>query len=431
MATEVPHIPVLDGGVRLRERFRVEAPTWCAPPPADPLGPVNQLPLIVATLLAAGALVLVSLQHGGKPALLLALGLALGFTLFHSHFGFTSGWRQLVTVGNGQALRAQLLLLGVAATMITIVLAGQLAVFDPVTRPTAIPIGLALLIGATLFGIGMQLAGSCASGTLFAVGAGQSSIVLSLGGFVAGQTLCIWAYPAVQKLPAGPGLLLADRVGWIGSSAVTWVALLVAGGLTWHVQRKRRPPPVAPPPPARGPARLYRGTWSPTAGALVLGVLAGLVFLVSGRVWAVASAFGLWGTKLLQAVGGHPEHWAFWQLPDNARQLQAPLLTDRLTLTNLGIMIGAAVAAAAAGAWRLHTRMPARAVLAALLGGLLMGVGSRMSGGCNIGAFLGAISVGNLSGWIWGCCALAGAWLGVQARPLLGLHNPRPSDSIC
>src|SRR4051794_4272539 len=402
MAAEVPSIPVLDSGVRLRERFRVEAPTWCAPPRADPQGPVDRLPLIVATLLAACTVILVGLEHGGKPALLLALGLALGFTLFHSRFGFTSGWRQLVTVGNGQAMRAQLLLLGTAATTITVVLAGHLAVFDPVARPTATPIGLALLIGATLFGIGMQLAGSCASGTLFAVGAGQSSIVLGLSGFVTGETLCTWAYPAVQKLPAGPGLLLADRVGWVGSSAVTWAALLLVGGLTWRVQRKRRPPPVAPTPTAHGWARLYRGAWSPTAGALVLGVLAGLVFLVSGRIWAVASAFGLWGAKLLQVAGWHPEHWAFWQLPENARQLQAPLLTDRLTLTNLGIMIGAAVAVAAAGAWRLHSRMPVRAALAALLGGLLMGVGARMSGGCNIGAFLGAISVGNVSGWIWG-----------------------------
>lgn len=431
MASDVPRIPVLDSGVRLRERFRVEAPTWCAPPPADPLGPVDRLPLIVATLLATCTLILVSLEHGGKPALLLALGLALGFTLFHSRFGFTSGWRQLVTVGNGQALRAQLLLLGTAATMITVILAGQLAVFAPVTRPTATPIGLALLIGATLFGIGMQLAGSCASGTLFAVGAGQSSILLSLGGFVAGQTLCTWAYPAVQMLPAGPGLLLADRVGWVGSGALTWAALLLVGGLTWRVQRKRRPPPVAPTPTAHGSARLYRGTWPPAVGALVLGVLAGLVYLVSGRIWAVASAFGLWGAKLLQAFGGHPEHWTFWQLPENAPQLHAPLLTDRLTLTNLGIMMGAAVAAAAAGAWRLHSRIPALAALAALLGGLLMGVGSRMSGGCNIGAFLGAISVGNASGWVWGCCALAGAWLGVHARPLLGLQNPTPTDSIC
>ena len=163
----------------------------------------------------------------------------------------------------------------------------------------------------------------------------------------------------------------------------------------------------------------------------MLGVLAGLVFLISGRIWAVASAFALWGAKLLQAVGGHPEHWAYWQLPENAWQLQAPLLTHRLTLTNVGIMIGAALAAAAAGAWRLHVRMPGRTVLAALLGGVMMGVGAGMSGGCNIGAFLGAISVGNLSGWVWGCCALGGAWLGVQARPLLGLQNPRPTDSIC
>ena len=42
------------------------------------------------------------------------LGLLLGVTLFHSRFGFTSAWRQLISVGQGRALQAHMLMLAVA-----------------------------------------------------------------------------------------------------------------------------------------------------------------------------------------------------------------------------------------------------------------------------------------------------------------------------
>ena len=50
--------------------------------------------------------------------------------------------------------------------------------------PTLAPIGFGLFVGSFLFGVGMQLGGSCASGTLFAIGSGQTAIVLTLAGFI-------------------------------------------------------------------------------------------------------------------------------------------------------------------------------------------------------------------------------------------------------
>ena len=51
-----------------------------------------------------------------QPVLLL-IGLALGFTLFHARFGFTSAFRRMMSVGNGQAMRAHMLMLAVAVTL--------------------------------------------------------------------------------------------------------------------------------------------------------------------------------------------------------------------------------------------------------------------------------------------------------------------------
>lgn len=413
------------------EKKFLDFPTSCAAPVPQPEEPVRVVPLAVAGVLAAGLTWYVWASQGPKFGVLLLLGLGLGLALFHSRFGFTSAWRQLIAVGNGQGLRAHTLLLGTAATLIALIAGTGAGLFGSKPAPTASPLGLALFVGATLFAIGMQLGGACASGTLFAVGSGQSAIVLTLGGFITGSVLYTWAYPLLNGWPAFPGVLLADHVGWFGSWAITIAVLLGIVLVTRAVQRRRTPPPVDVVPTAHGFARILRGSWPVLVGAVVLGVLAGAVFLVSGGIWGVTSAFSLWGAKILQVFGLHPESWEFWRQKANATSLAGPIWKDKNSLTDIGIMIGAAVAAAAAGAWKIHSSIPWRTAVAALLGGVLMGVGARMAGGCNIGAYLGGISTGSLHGWLWGVFALGGTWVGLKLRPLFGLANPVPTDSIC
>ncbi len=409
----------------------LSSPTSCAAPTPRPEDPVRVVPLAVAGVLAVGLTWYVWSTYGGKSGVLPALGLGLGLALFHSRFGFTSAWRQLVAVGNGQGVRAHSLLLGTAATLVALVVSTGSGLFGSVPKATAGPLGLALFVGAVLFAIGMQLGGACASGTLFAVGSGQSAIVLTLGGFIAGSVFYTWAFPLFNGWPALPGVLLADHVGWLGSWLITIVALVAIVAVTRLVQARRNPPPADVVPTARGLGRVVRGSWPVLVGAVVLGVLAGGVFLVSGGIWGITFAFALWGAKLLQLVGLHPETWEFWQVQANAKALTSPIWVDRTSLTNIGIMIGAAVAAAAAGVWKIHSEIPWRTALAAILGGVLMGVGSRLAGGCNIGAYLGGISVGSLHGWLWGVFALGGTWIGLKLRPLFGLANPKPDDSVC
>jgi hypothetical protein len=98
---------------------------------------------------------------------------------------------------------------------------------------------------------------------------------------------------------------------------------------------------------------------------------------------------------------------------------------------DIGIIIGALVASAAAGAFVLHRRVPGRLALGAVLGGILMGYGARIAFGCNIGAYFGGIASFSLHGWLGGILAVVGTFAGLLLRPLFGLTNPKPSDSVC
>lgn len=389
------------------------------------------MPLAVSGVLAVALTAYVWATHGTQPGVLLLLGLGLGVALFHSRFGFTSAWRQLVAVGNGSGLRAHALLLGTTATLFALIIGSGTGLFGSTPAPSAGPLGTGLLAGAFLFAIGMQLGGACASGTLFAVGSGQTSIVLTLGGFILGATLAAWQFDLWKDLPALDPVVLSDHVGWFGSWAVTIAVLALTVLVTRLIQARRNPPPTGTPPSAKGAARALRGSWPLAAGALALALLGAGVLLVSGGAWGVTSAFSLWGSRVVEALGGDPASWTFWQQPGNAEMFDGAVLSDKTSLTDLGIMLGAAVAASLGGVWTLHRRVPARTAVAAVLGGVLMGVGARLAGGCNIGAYLAGIASGSLHGWIWGAAALLGTWAGIRLRPLFGLGNPKPGDGIC
>jgi hypothetical protein len=79
----------------------------------------------------------------------------------------------------------------------------------------------------------------------------------------------------------------------------------------------------------------------------------------------------------------------------------------------------------------LLRRVPWGLALGSVLGGITMGYGARLAGGCNIGAYFSGIASFSLHGWVWGVMALLGTFGGLRLRPLFGLTNPKPVDSIC
>jgi hypothetical protein len=334
-----------------------------------------------------------------RQAALLLVGIGMGAALAGMRFGFTTGWRQLVEARDPRGVVGQLLLLGLAATLCM----PLLGVF-PELQAALGPPSISLLIGAFVFGLTMQIADGCGSGTLYKAGLGiplNMGILplFAVGSFVGSAHLDRWLALG-QVEPVG----LVANWGAGPALAVTW-ALLIATGIT---------------------VRLFVGwqrdwlekRW--VQGALVLAVLAALNLVIAGQPWGVVYGFGLWGAKLAQAAGlFDPATNPFWSQPGNTQRLAQTLLLDVTSITNIGILCGA-LWVAAGKAPDASKPLTGRQWAVGLVAGFVMGYSARLAFGCNVGAMLSGVSTGSLHGWIWVPMAFAGTLIGLRVRRHFG-----------
>ena len=101
-----------------------------------------------------------------RLAWLFLTGTALGVVLYLSAFGFTGAFRVLLADGRSAGFRAQMIMLGAACLMFFPAFGAGSLWGHPVVG-FASPVGISAAVGSVLFGVGMQLGGGCASGTLF------------------------------------------------------------------------------------------------------------------------------------------------------------------------------------------------------------------------------------------------------------------------
>lgn len=343
--------------------------------------------------IAALLLLLGSVLHLPDPALpwVLAAGVLLGAAFVLLDYGFTAPFRVLLTERDGRPLASRLVVPGVAALAILPVAASG----ADYARFVA-PVGLSLLVGAIIFGVGMQIANGCGSGTLIAAGQGARRMWVTLPFFCVGGVLGSLALPTALTWPSlgefdllqlfGPawGLLATEAL-------LTVVALLLLKG--------GRP----------GRRQLWPG--------LIIGALAALMFLVSGEPWGVTMGLTVAGAQAVEALGFQLAETEFWANEGGQALLRQPLFAMHGALGDAGLLLGALLAAAWRGSLRFGVAIGPRAIAGGVLGGLLMGVGARLSFGCNIGAFVGGIASGSLHGFVWMFAVLPGCWLGVKLRP--------------
>ncbi|HEY1997077.1 YeeE/YedE family protein [Paraburkholderia sp.] len=391
---------------------------------------VNPKPLGLALLLIALGALYLAQTVSTRQAALYVVGALLGMSLYHAAFGFTSAWRVFIADGRGAGLRAQMVMLAIGVLLFFPALAAGTLFGHPV-RGLVAPAGTSVLVGAFMFGIGMQLGGGCASGTLYTVGGGSTRMIVTLAAFIVGSVVATAHMPFWTALPSLKPLSLVTMLGAGWAIVLNLVAFAVIAALTVVIERRRHGRLINEPerPPHASP--WLHGPWPMVAGAVALALLNFTTLALSGRPWGITSAFALWGAKTLAALGIDVAQWPYWAAHANAGALAAPLSHDVTSVMDIGIVLGAMTAAALAGRYAPVWRVPLRSLIAAVIGGLMLGYGARLAYGCNIGAYFSGIVSGSLHGWLWLVAAFAGNVLGTRLRPLFGLAVERVKPTGC
>lgn len=381
-----------------------------------------------SALLGLGFLALLPSQ-GTRLAALYLLGAALGIVLVKTTFGFAGAWRAFIKEGRGAGLRAQFLTFALACLLFLPALDQGSLLGSRIVGAVA-PVGLSVLVGAGLFGLGMQLAGGCASGTLFALGSGSSRMLAVLPAFMAGSLLGAAHLPWWLGLPSFGSISLSAE---LGMGPALFLQLLVLGflALASRHYEKGRCGRIEGWRDSRGGRSLLSwrvflvGPWSLLSGAVLLALLNFATLALAGHPWTISFGYTLWGAKLAEAMGADLSTVAFWTWPGPERALSGSLFADSTSLMNMGIIVGAALAAGLAGSFGSGPRGIGgalwRPLLAAALGGVLMGYGARLAFGCNVGALFSGIASGSLHGWLWLASGMLGSLVGVFLRPFFAL----------
>lgn len=383
--------------------------------------PIQSLVVILAvTILVFGA-GWVTWASTGRLAALFVIGAGLGFALYHAAFGFTGAWRATFATGRSGAVRAQMLMLALAVILFFPALEAGSVMGQPV-RGFVFPAGWEVAIGAFLFGIGMQLGGGCASGTLYTSGGGDTRTMVTLIFFVTGMTLGAWDAERWEALPALPPLSIPDSLGLWPALALN---LVVFAGIVWALAaREKRLTGSVEPLFRRNGTHFLTGPWALAWAGIALALLNTATLLLAGRPWGITQAFATWGSRAGEAMGiADPVFWTYWEDPTRIDLLHRPLLQDATHLMNVGLVLGAFLAAGLAGKFAPSLRVGIGPLLAAIVGGLMLGYGARMAFGCNISAFFSGVASGSLHGWVWIAAALPGNWLGLKLRPWFGLSR--------
>lgn len=322
----------------------------------------------------------------------LVVGALLGFVMQRGRFCLTGGFRDMYIAKNNRMFYA--LLIAIAVQSIGVYALIELGAFSYSAGQLSL---WATIVGSFIFGVGIVLAGGCATGTWYRAGEGL------VGSWIALATYMLSA--AIMKSGPLGSFTTQVRSYTVGTDSIadtfgvsTWVFVallaLIVVAIMIRESRKPRLNIARPKPKKTGLAhQLFERRWHPYFTAVLVGIVAIIAWPASAETGRV---FGLGITT------------------PSANVLQF-LVTGNDSFINwgvflvLGILIGSFIAAKGSNEFRV--RVPDAAIcVRSAAGGLLMGFGASIGGGCSIGNGLVMTAMMTWSGWIALLFMILGTW---------------------
>ena len=180
--------------------------------------------------IVTGVLILISLIYYKANVYYIYLvvyiwfGFAYGMMLQYGRFCMASASRDLFAAGVPR------MAVGVLIGLIFFSLVGVFLSATNMSTFHAGPLGAHELIGGIIFGVGMVLAGGCASGSLYKIGEGNGTSILSIMGISFGQAIFVDIGGIFNRLMPQSWIDKANATTWIPKANMTsWFDHYLAG----------------------------------------------------------------------------------------------------------------------------------------------------------------------------------------------------------
>lgn len=180
----------------------------------------NQLPIGILVLIGIAAVTVWLAGRSPSLALFWVFGCGFGYVLQSSRFCFTAALRDPCITGSVSLTKAVLIAFALTTIGFAAIKYGSFVSTGTIPGQGYImPVSFVTVLGGVMFGIGMVIAGGCASGTLMRVGEGFTMQMLALLFFVLGS---LWGahdlgWWTLNFLATAPRVFLPDIFGWLGA----------------------------------------------------------------------------------------------------------------------------------------------------------------------------------------------------------------------
>jgi len=346
------------------------------------------------------------------------IGLALGSVLYRSDFCLAGILRDVFLFRDFSLLRP--LLLAVVLTMFLFLLARLVWGLPLESSPTFGRASLPGLVGGLVFGIGMVLAGGCIVSTLYKMGGGNLANAISFLGIVGGSMLYAEIHPFIRRVEH---LSLFSREVSLGQTWPLAGWLIVCASIPLFLLWQRQGKMVV-----SAAADAYLQPWR---AAIVLAGLNLAACFASGWPIGISTAYAKIGAFIeALLVPSHVAQLEYFQTSSLVVQSGDTMLTGgagpRIDLVFfsempllVGVIAGSFLTALYLREFRVYGLPPARQGLAAFGGGLLLALGARLAGGCNVKYVLGGLPLLSYQAMLFVGGMVVGAWVGARLLPII------------
>ncbi|GBE02038.1 putative inner membrane protein [bacterium BMS3Abin08] len=422
----------------------------------------------ICAFIVAGVLILISLLYYEANVYYIYLvvyiwfGVAYGLLLQYGRFCFASAFRDLFAIGVPRMIVGIIIAMTVFSLVTALLTANKMGTFHPG------PLGIHEVIGGFIFGIGMVLAGGCASGTLYKTGEGNGTSLLALLGIVFSQAILVntslfdkFLKGYAFKLPTitlaktkvisemFPGSAKYFVGNFLINTVIPSILLILVVYLFWFrkgfMKRRMKKKKTG----GKTLGGEFAGLWGLMMASKRTSIAGVLIGIVSGlHVWTMkgmqvkfgASNFGYLLTRMghvadvssrgtvfdpgywyITTQEAQVGAWVFEKLGFNMRHNVffgvmngVPELWRNPALwMSIGIIGGSMMMALLNKEFAI--KLPkGELIVWGLLGGIGMGIGARVALGCNIGAFFIRIAGGDPGGWLFGIGMVLGSYVSVK-----------------